>query len=109
MNEEQREKRLSEVFDAWEIGEATNDDFWDAVFPTVEWCEHELKQIEFHSDYDKLYEIVQQANVVSDYPVIPNEALEYRTITPETDILEHDDMVTVITGLRYRHWYNSKE
>ena len=105
MTEKQRDKRLSEVFDAMEEGEATHDDFWDAAFPTVEWCEVTLKQLGFHRDYDELYEIVQLANIDSEWPEIPDEALKYRTITPETDILEHDEMCAVITALRYKNHY----
>ena len=105
MTAEERDQRLSEVFDATETGEATTDDWWDAVFPTLEWCEHELKQLGFHSNYDELYEIVESANVDSDFPMIPHEALVYRTITPETEVLEHDERATVITALRYRNHY----
>lgn len=36
MNKEQREKRVLEVFDAMGIGKVTQDDFWDALLPTVE-------------------------------------------------------------------------
>ena len=106
MTAEERNQRLSETFDAVEAGEATTTDWWDAVFPTLEWCEYELKQLGFHSNYDELYEIVESANVDSDFPVIPNEvSLVYRTITPETNILEHDERATVITALRYRNHY----
>ena len=105
MTSEERAQRLSEVFDAMEVGEATTDDRWDVVFPTLEWCEHELKQLGFHGKYDALYEIVESANVDSDFPVIPHEALVYRTLTPETDVLEHDEKATVITALRYRNHY----
>ena len=105
MTAEERNQRLSQVFDAMEAGEATTDDWWDTVFPTVEWCEYELKQLGFRGNYDELYEIVEAANVNSDFPVIPGEALAYRTITPETDVLEHDDRATIITALRYRNHY----
>ena len=105
MNAEQRDQRISEVFDAMEAGEATMDDYWDAVFPTLEWCEYELKQLGFHSNYDQLYEIVQAANVNSESPEIPDEALAYREITPETDLLENDERAIVITALRYRKAY----
>ena len=109
MTTEKRNQRLSEVFDAMEVGEATIDDWWDTVFPTLEWCEHELEQLGFHGNYDALYEIVEPANVDSDFPVIPNEALVYRTLTPETNILEHDERATVITALRYRNHYMTAE
>ena len=105
MTAEERNQCLSEVFDAMEAGEATIDDGWDAVFPTSQWCEYELKQLGFHGNYDALYQIVESANVESDFPVIPNEALVYRTLTPETDILGHDERATVITALRYRNHY----
>ena len=105
MTAEERDQRLSEAFNAIEAGEATIDDWWDTVFPTLEWCEYELQQLGFHGNYDELYEIVESANVDSDFPVIPNEVLVYRTITPETDVLEHDDRATVITALRYRTHY----
>ena len=108
MKAEERNQRLSEVFDAMEVGEATIDDWWDTVFPTLESCTHELEQLGFHGNYDALYEIVESANVDSDFPVIPHEALVYRTLTPETDVLEHDERGTVITALRYRnHYINS--
>ena len=107
MTAEERNQRLSEVFDAMEAGEATTNDWWDAVFPTLEWCEYELKQLGFHGNYDELYEIVESANVDSDFPVIPNEVSRvYRTLTPETDTLGHDEReTTVITALRYRNHY----
>ena len=105
MTTEERNQRLSEVFDAMEAGEATIDDWWDTVFPTLKWCEYELKQLGFHGNYDDLHEIVEPANVDSDFPVIPDEALVYRTLTPETDVLGHDEKATVITALRYRNHY----
>lgn len=105
MTAEERNQRLSEVFDAMEAVKATIDDWWDAVFPTLEWCEYELKQLGFHGNYDELHEIVESANVDSDFPVIPDAALVYRTVTPETDVLEHDERATVITALRYRNHY----
>lgn len=109
MTAKERDQRLSEVFDAMEAREATIDDWWDAVFPTLEWCEYELKQLGFHGNYDELYEIVESANVDSNFPAIPNEALVYRTLTPETDVLEHDEKATVITALRYRNHYMSTD
>ena len=105
MTAEERNQRLSETFDAMEAGEATINDWWDAVFPTLEWCECELKQLSFHGNYDALYEIVESANVDSDSPVVPDAALVYRTITPETEVLEHDEQAIVITALRYRNHY----
>ena len=107
MTEADREQRISEVFDAMEADEATQDDFWAAIFPTLDWCEHVLKTLGFHSDYDTLHEILEDANDPSvGYTTIPDEvSLEYRTITPEKDILEHDEMATVITALRYRKHY----
>ena len=103
MTAEERKQRLSEVFDAMEADEATIDDWWDAVFPTLEWCAYELKQLGFHSDYDALHELLEEANDNDDwYTVVPAAALEYRTITPETDVLEHDEAATLITALRYR-------
>ena len=105
MTSEERDQRLSETFDAMEAGEATIDDWWDAVFPALEWCTYALKQLGFHSKYDELYGIVESANGDSDFPVIPNEVLAYRTLTPETDVLEHDEKATVITALRYRNHY----
>ena len=44
MTAEERTQRLSEVFDAMEAGEATIDDWWATVFPTLEWCEYERKE-----------------------------------------------------------------
>ena len=106
MTAEERDQRLSEAFDAMEAGEATIDDWWDAVFPSLEWCEYELKQLGFHGNYDELYGIMKSANVASDFPVIPNEvSLVYRSIIPETDVLGHDERATVITALRYRNHY----
>ena len=101
----ERNQRLSETFDAMEAGEATIDNWWDAVFPTLEWCAYELEQLGLHGNYDALYGIVESANVDSDFPVIPDEALVYRTLTPETDVLGHDERATVITALRYRNHY----
>ena len=109
MTEAARDKHLSEVFDAMEAGEATQDDFWDAIFPSLHWCEYELKQLGFHSDYDKLHKIIEDANANDNwYTVVPDTALEYRTITDETDDLEHDNCATVITALRYRKRYLDK-
>ena len=106
MTAEERNQRLSETFDAMEAGEATTDDWWDAIFPTLEWCEYELKQLSFHGNYDALHEIVESANVDSDFPVIPDEvSLVYRILTPKTDTLGHDERATVITALRYRNHY----
>ena len=107
MTEAERDQRISEVFDAMEAGQATQDDLWDAIFPTLDWCEYVLRQLGFHSDYDTLHEILEDANDPSVwYTTIPDEvSLEYRTITPEKDILEHDEMATVITALRYRKHY----
>ena len=106
MTPEQREQRISEVFDAMEAGEATQDDLWDAIFPTLQWCEYELKQLGFHSDYADIHKIIEDANDPDDwYTVMPDEALAYRTTTPETDVLEHDEVVTVLTALRYRKRY----
>ena len=105
MTAEERNQRLSEVFDVIEAGAASTDDWWNAVFPTLEWCEYELKKLGFHGNYDELYELVESANVNSDFPVIPDAALVYRTITPETDVLEHAEKATVITALRYRNYY----
>ena len=106
MTEADRERRISEVFDAMEAGEATQEDFWAAIFPTLEWCEYVLRQLGFHCDYDRLLEIIEDANDPSVwYTTIPDAALAYRTITPETDVLEHDEKATVITALRYRKHY----
>lgn len=101
-----RDFRLSEIFDAMEADEATQDDFWDAIFPSLDWCEYELKQLGFHSDYDKLHKIIEDANDNDDgYTVVPDTAFEYRTITDETDGLEHDECAKVLTALRYRKRY----
>ena len=54
MTAEERNQRLSETFDAMETGEATTDDWWDAVFPTLEWCEYELKQLGFQGEHSAL-------------------------------------------------------
>ena len=106
MTAEQREQRISEVFDLMEAGQATQDDLWDAIFPNLEWCQHGLSQLGFHSDYDKLHKIIEDANDPNVwYTTIPDAALEYRTITPETDGLEHDERATLITALRYRQRY----
>ena len=105
MTEAEREQRISEVFDAMEAGQATQDDFWAAIFPSLQWCENVLKELGFHSDYDRLLEIIEDANDPSKESIIPDAALEYRTITPETDVLEHDEGATVITALRYRKHY----
>ena len=48
MTAAERDQRISEVFDAMEAGEATTDDWWDAIFPSLQWCEYELKQLGFH-------------------------------------------------------------
>lgn len=109
MNKEQRDQLISEVCGAMEEGKATTDDLWDAIFPTLEWCEHELKQLGFHSNYDELYEIVETANADSDFPMIPAEALKFRTTTPETDGLEHDERARIIMALRYRNGYLTPE
>ena len=106
MTEADREQRISEVFDAMEADEATQEDLWDAIFPNLEWCEHVLRQLGFHCDHDTLLEIIEDANDPNVwYTTIPEAALAYRRITPETDILEHDEMATVITALRYRKQY----
>ncbi len=57
MNKEQRDQLISEVCDAMEEGKATTDDLWDAIFPTLAWCEHELKQLGFHGNYDELCQV----------------------------------------------------
>ena len=36
MTAEERNQRLSEVFDAMEAGEATTDDWWDATYTSVQ-------------------------------------------------------------------------
>ena len=105
MTEAARDKHISEVFDAMEAGQATQEDFWAAIFPSLQWCEYELKKLGFYSDYDRILEIIEDANDPSKASIIPDEALQYRTITPETDVLEHDEGATVITALRYRKHY----
>ena len=103
MTAEQREQRISEVFDLI-AGEATQDDLWDAIFPNLEWSEHVLRELGFDSDYDALHEDIEDANDPNVwYTTIPDAALEYRTI--ETDELEHDERATIITALRYRQRY----
>ena len=106
MTTEERDQRISEVFDAMEAGEATQDDLWDAIFPNLEWCEHEIKRLGFHSDYEELHTILENANDTEDwYTVVPDDALEYRTLTPETNCLEHDQAAMLMTALRYRKRY----
>ena len=99
-----RRSEISHVSNLLETGEATTDDWWDAVFSSLEWCEYELKQLDFYSDYDDLYEIVESAQTTQ-WAEIPQAALNLRTITPETDTLEHDERSTVVTALRYREQY----
>ena len=101
-----REFRISEVFDAMENDEATQDDWWDAVLPNLEWCEYELKKLGFHRDYDALYEIAEASGVSNENPHVPNAVMVYRE-TPEDmdDTLGSDDRATLITALRYRKYY----
>ena len=104
MDNEQRDKQIAEVFEAMEAGQATTDDWWDAIFPSLDWCEHDLKQLGFASDYDALYEILGAISV-EDYKTFEEAEAKFRTTTPESDTLGWDDRATVITALRYRERY----
>ena len=103
-----REQGVTEVLDAMDAGEeATNDDFWDAMFPSQDWCEYELKQRGFNSDYDTLYEILGAISV-EDYQTFHEAERQFRTVAPESEESEPlgwDDRATVITALRYRERY----
>ena len=98
-----REFRLSEVFDAMEAGKVTQDDCWDATFPTLEWCEYELKQLGFHHDYDQLYKIAEASGVSHETPHVHADVMAYRETPTEMDTtLGSDDRATLITALRYQ-------
>ena len=107
MTAEERDQRISEVLDEMETGAASVDDFWDAVFPSLGWCDYELKQLGFHGDYGELYKIVETANSDNDsgFPRIPEQALAYRATTPETNVLEHDERVMLRIALCYRNYF----
>ena len=62
MTEGERNQSMTEDFDAMEAGEATNDEWWDAVLPSIHWCEDELRHLGFDSNYNELYEIVESDN-----------------------------------------------
>ena len=107
MNKEQRDQQISEVSDAMETGDATTDDWWDAIFSSLEWCEYELKQLGFHSNYDELYEMLGDTSV-EDIKTFQEAECQFRTVTPESEESEPlgwDDRATVITALRYRERY----
>ena len=104
-----REFRLSEAFDAMEKDEATNDDWWNAILPKLEWCQYELKKLGFHRDYNDLYKIVEEANVSNFNPHVHDVVMAYREMPADADmddiILGSDARATLITALRYRKRY----
>ena len=104
MDNEQRDQQIAEVFEAMEAGQATTDDWWDAIFPSLDWCEHDLKQLGFASDYDALYEILGAISL-EDYQTFQEAERQFRTVAPEAEPLGQDDRATVITALRYRERY----
>ncbi len=73
----------------------------ETAFPT------HPKRRGFHAEY--FDEAVETANADSDFPMIPDEALKFRTTTPETDGLEHDERARIIMALRYRNRYLTPE